>query len=61
MDFIGIVGPNGNWLIDELRGHGIGVDRMIVVQVRTSYPITLMAIFKVKVGCYDWESIDSDR
>lgn len=34
VDFIGIVGPNGTWLIDELRGHGVGVDGMVIVEVR---------------------------
>ena len=59
VDFIGIVGPNGKWLIDELRGHGVGVDRMVVVEVRTSCPIMRMILFEVQVECYDWESIDS--
>ena len=34
VDFIGIVGPNGKWLIDELRNHGVGVDGMVMIQVR---------------------------
>jgi sugar/nucleoside kinase (ribokinase family) len=34
VDFIGIVGPNGKWLIDELRSHGVGVDGMVIVEVR---------------------------
>ena len=61
VDFIGVVGPNGKWLIDELRGHGVGVDKMVVVQVRTSDPIMLIVIPNVKLGCYDRESIDSGR
>jgi len=36
VDFVGIVGPNGKWLIDELRDHGVGVDRMVIVKVRTA-------------------------
>lgn len=61
VDFIGIVGPNGKWLIDQLRGHGVGVDRMVVVEVRTSRPVTLMISLNVQVECYDWESIDPSR
>lgn len=38
VDFIGIVGSNGRWLIDELRGHGVGVDRMVVIEVRDLAP-----------------------
>lgn len=36
VDFIGIVGPNGRWLIDELRNHGVGVDKMLVVENATT-------------------------
>jgi len=36
VDFIGIVGPNGRWLIDELRSHGVGVDKMVVIEVSES-------------------------
>jgi ribokinase len=61
VDFIGIVGPNGEWLIDELRGRGVGVDRMVVVQVCGSRLIMLTVILKIKIGFYDWESIDSGR
>ena len=56
VDFIGIVGPNGRWLIDELRSHGVGVDRMIVIEVRTSRPAMLLVILKVKVERHHWES-----
>ena len=58
VDFIGIVGPNGKWLIEELRSHGVGVDRTVVVQVRTSRPVMLVVLLRVKVGCYDRESVD---
>lgn len=34
VDFIGIIGPNGKWLVDELRSHGVDVDRMVIVEVR---------------------------
>ena len=34
VDFIGIIGPNGKWLIDELSGYGVGVERMVIVEVR---------------------------
>ena len=34
VDFIGIIGPNGKWLIDELRSHGVGIDKMVTVEVR---------------------------
>jgi len=36
VDLIGIVGPNGKWLIDELRGHGVGVDRKVIVESTTT-------------------------
>jgi len=36
VDFIGIVGPNGKWLIDELGSHGVGVDRMVIVESSTT-------------------------
>jgi len=36
VDFIGVVGPNGKWLIDELRGHGVGIDRMVLVENATT-------------------------
>ena len=58
VDFIGIVGPNGKWLIDELRGHGVGVDRMVIVQVRTSRPVMLVIMLSVKAGYYDRKSVD---
>ena len=61
VDFIGLVGPNGKWLIDELRGHGVGVGRMVIVEVRTSRPVILIVLLNVQVGCYDWESIDPSR
>jgi sugar/nucleoside kinase (ribokinase family) len=34
VDFIGIVGPNGKWLIDELRDRGVGVNKTVIVEVR---------------------------
>lgn len=37
VDFIGIVGPNGKWLIDELHSHGVGVDWMVIVEVRNGH------------------------
>ena len=61
VDFIGIVGPNGKWLIDELRGHGVGADRMVIVEVRTSRSIMSMAMLRMEVECYDWEGIDPGR
>ena len=61
VDFIGIVGSNGKWLIDELRGHDVGVDRMVIVEVRTSRSIVSVIMLKVEVECYDWESIDPGR
>ncbi|KAF9781283.1 Ribokinase-like protein [Thelephora terrestris] len=36
VDFIGIVGPNGKWLIDELRDRGVGVNKTVIVEDTTT-------------------------
>ncbi|KAF9648268.1 ATP binding protein [Thelephora ganbajun] len=36
VDFIGIVGPNGRWLINELHSHGVGIDKMVIVEVQNT-------------------------
>ena len=61
VDFIGIVGPNGRWLIDELRGHGVGVDRMVIVEVSPSRLILLTVVLRVNVEYCNWEGVDSSR
>ena len=61
VDFIGAIGPNGRWLIDELRSHGVGVDSMVVIEVSISRFTMVMVILKVGVGCCYWESINSGR
>ena len=61
VDFVGIVGPNGKWLIDELRGHGVGVDRMVIVEVRTPHLIVPTVVLRVRIECYNWESVDPNR
>lgn len=61
VDFIGIVGPNGRWLIDELRSHGVGVDKMVIVEVSESRSPMQIVTLKVKVGCYNWEGTDPSR
>ena len=61
VDFIGIVGPNGKWLIDELRGHGVGVDRMVIDEVSASRFIVLAVVLRVNTEYYNWESVDSSR
>lgn len=48
VDFVGIVGPNGKWLIDELRGHGVGIDRMVIVEVRTPHLVVLTVVLRVE-------------
>ena len=59
VDFIGIVGPNGKWLIDELRGHGVGVGGMITAEVRNSHSSPSIVTLKMEVGFYHRESNDS--
>ena len=61
VDFIGIVGPNGKWLVDGLRSHGVGVDGMVIIEVRSQHLLTSMVTLKVGVECYHWESINSSR
>lgn len=61
VDFVGIVGPNGKWLIDELRSHGVGVDRMVMVEVRNKHLLASMIILKMKVECHHWKSINPSR
>lgn len=58
VDFIGIVGPNGKWLIDELRSHSVGVDRMVTVEVRSLRSVVSTVVLKVKIECHNRESID---
>ena len=61
VDFIGIVGLNGKWLIDELRGHGVGVGGMVITEVRTLHSTMAMVTLNVKVERHHWESIYSSR
>lgn len=61
VDFIGIVGPNGGWLVDELRGHGVGVDKMVIAEVSRSRSPMQIATLKMKVERYNWEGTDPSR
>lgn len=35
MEFVGAVGPGGQWLVQELVNHGVGVQHMLNVLVRS--------------------------
>ena len=61
VDFIGIVGPNGKWLIDELQSHGVGVDGMVIIEVRSQHPSISTVALRVEVECYYWKSNNSNR